>query len=195
MVNFGRQAIERAITLRVADDYESLAFLRYWVGMADLKQGNITEGIAHLEQLIDTIDLNDRTRNAQSKALSEEIGSLKTSAAVLLLILSPIVGGPLAFLGGLAMSVLPPEFFVSSTKYHSAYAIKLNRLLDQDEQLEYFYELGRAYEQLGAHEKAVDHYKEAIAIIEQQRATIGSETQRISFLEDRQAPYQRIVLS
>ncbi|MDE2179455.1 MAG: CHAT domain-containing protein [candidate division NC10 bacterium] len=195
VVYFGRRAFEQAVVHRQPDDYESLAFLRYWVGMAELKRGNLKEGLEQLEQLVGTIEINDRVLNEKAKALADEVSSLKTQRIVGGIALT-ILALPLANYGGggvLSAIWRFNEGFTEFLTYRSAYALRLNRLLDQEDQLEYFYELGRAYEQLSALDKAVDHYKEAIAIIEQQRATIAAESQRISFLADRQAPYKRIV--
>ena len=223
VVYFGRRALEQAGAGRLLDDYESLAFLHYWVGVGELKQGKLREGIEQAVQLVNAIDLNDRTLNEQAKLFAEKISSLKTQRTVvtslaLILSLAAVAGGSVAAaqasqsateLARLAPDLFrfaleiglpaagallaPPGALETFLRYRSAYAIKLNRLLNQDEQLEYFHELGRAYEQLGAREKAVEHYQEAIAIIERQRATIGAESQRITFLEDREGPYKRIV--
>lgn len=195
VVYFGRRAFEQAIVHRQPDDYESLVFLRYWVGMAELKRGNVKEGIEQLKQLVGTIEINDRVLDEKAKSLADKISALKTQHIVEAVLLT-IVWLPLAQAG--AGGVIHGawhfnEGFTEFLTYRSTYASKLNRFLDQEEQIEYFYELGRAYEQLGALDKAVEHYREAIAIIERQRATIGVESQRISFLADRQAPYKRIV--
>ena len=212
VVYFGRRALDHAGAGRLPDDYESLAFLHYWVGMGELKQGRLREGIEQAEQLVNAIDLNDRALNEQAELFAEKISSLKTQRTVvaslaLILSLAALAGGSvvgpspdlfrialeITFPSARALLAPTPGALETLLRSRSAYAIKLNRLLDQNEQLEYFYELGRAYEQLGAREKAVEHYQEAIAIIEHQRATIGSEAQRMTFLEDRQAPYKRIV--
>jgi CHAT domain-containing protein/tetratricopeptide (TPR) repeat protein len=224
VVYFGGRALEHAGAGRLPDDYESLAFLHYWVGVGELKQGKLREGIEQAEQLVNAIDLNDRALNEQAKLFAEKISSLKTQRTVvaglgLILALAAVAGGSVAAAqaanqAATGLARVAPDLFrfaleiglpaagallaspgilETLSRYRSAYAIKLNRLLDQNEQLEYFYELGRAYEQLGATEKAVEHYREAIAIIEHQRATIGAESQRISFLEDREGPYKRIV--
>lgn len=195
VVYFGRRAFEQAVVHRQPDDYESLAFLRYWVGMAELKRGNLKEALEQLEQLVGTIEINDRVLDEKAKTLADKVSALKTQH-IAGAVVGTIISLPLAAYGAapwLSSMWRLNEGFTEFLTYRSTYASKLNRLLDQEEQLEYFYELGRAYEQLGALDKAVEHYREAIALIEQQRATIAAESQRISFLADRQAPYKQIV--
>ena len=85
------------------------------------------------------------------------------------------------------------EILKELSKYQSPYAMKLNLFLTRHEQLEYFIEMGKAYKEIGELEKSIEHFKEAINIIENQRATILTEKQRIGFLKDREEAYLFIV--
>jgi pentatricopeptide repeat protein len=59
--------------------------------------------------------------------------------------------------------------------------------------LEYFYELAKAYETSGEFEKAIANYREAIEIVENQRSTIYTEKQRISYFERKFDMYASLI--
>lgn len=72
-------------------------------------------------------------------------------------------------------------------------ALKAARYLDKFDQVELFADLGRSYEVLRQHGRAIRFYGEALSIIEAQRSTISSESQRISFSAVKEDLYKRIV--
>jgi len=104
----------------------------------------------------------------------------------------------------LSTMVLPQKFF----RYKSAYETKrveeakkgYDELL-QHPGLKTFGELywivlldrGRIAEGEGARPKAIDYYKQAIEIIEQQRSTVNTEASKIGFVGDKQQAYQTLV--
>ena len=57
------------------------------------------------------------------------------------------------------------------------------------------YDRGRIAENEGNLKEAVDFYRRAIAIIEEQRSTINTETSKIGFIGDKQAVYSRLVFT
>ncbi|RJR21077.1 MAG: CHAT domain-containing protein [Desulfobacteraceae bacterium] len=79
-------------------------------------------------------------------------------------------------------------------RYLSPYALKVNRYLDKHEMVDFFLEMGRAYESKGKKVKALEHYQEAIRIVERQRATIFTERERIAFFSAKGELYDRIIL-
>jgi CHAT domain-containing protein len=60
-------------------------------------------------------------------------------------------------------------------------SLKVGRYLNKFEQVDLFSELGRNYKTVGNELDSIKFFKEALAIIEKQRATIHTENQRISF--------------
>lgn len=57
------------------------------------------------------------------------------------------------------------------------------------------YDRGRIAEQEGNFKAAVNFYRQAIAIIEEQRSTINTETSKIGFVGDKQEAYSRLVFA
>lgn len=57
------------------------------------------------------------------------------------------------------------------------------------------YDRGRISEQEGNLKEAVNFYRQAIAIIEEQRSTINTETSKIGFVGDKQEAYSRLVFA
>jgi CHAT domain-containing protein len=57
------------------------------------------------------------------------------------------------------------------------------------------YDLGRIAEQEGNLKEAISFYRRAIAIIEEQRSTINTETSKIGFVGDKQEAYRRLVFA
>lgn len=55
------------------------------------------------------------------------------------------------------------------------------------------FDAGRIEEQSGRLEKAIEHYRRAVEVIEQQRSSINTETSKIGFAGNRQAVYARLV--
>ena len=79
------------------------------------------------------------------------------------------------------------------TKFVTPYSLKVNRYLDKFEMVDYFLEVGKAYEVQNHPEKAFIQYEEAAKIIERQRTTIFTENQRIFFFAAKQELYDRII--
>jgi len=71
--------------------------------------------------------------------------------------------------------------------------LKVARYLDRFEMLDYFSELGKAFEIEGKKEEALDQYLEAAAVIEQQRSSILTENQRINFFSQVTNVYNNII--
>ena len=63
----------------------------------------------------------------------------------------------------------------------SPLVLKVGRYLDKFEQVELYTDLGRGYERLGKNIKAIRYYEEALSLIEIQRSTISTESQRMLF--------------
>ncbi|MBP8980225.1 MAG: CHAT domain-containing protein [Syntrophobacterales bacterium] len=78
-------------------------------------------------------------------------------------------------------------------KYISPYSLKVNRYLDKYEMIDYFMTLGKGYEAAGNLKKSVIQYEEAVKIIERQRKTILTESQRITFFGKQQTLYERLI--
>jgi len=55
------------------------------------------------------------------------------------------------------------------------------------------FDRGRIYLMEGDHESAIDYFKKAVEIIEQQRSTINTEASKIGFVGDKQAVYGSLV--
>ena len=79
------------------------------------------------------------------------------------------------------------------SRYVTPLSLKVNRYLDKYQMVDYFLELGKAYEAVGKREKALENYDEAIRIIERQRRTVYTEKERISFFRAGQELYERVV--
>ena len=75
----------------------------------------------------------------------------------------------------------------------SPLVLKVGRYLDKFEQVELYTDLGRGYERLGKNIKAIRYYEEALSLIEIQRSTISTESQRISFFAMKENLYKDII--
>ena len=181
---------------RQPEDLTSLIYLHYWSGLANLILGNPSEGIHHLEKFLVTLDLDETQTRERAERLRKDLEEMATLRQVLgFLIFLPSMIHPMGLPAYLDQVLMAPHFtpLKEVANYVSEYSVKLNRSLTKHEQLEYFYKLGRAYEATGNAAKAIENYKEAIAVIENQRATIANESQRIQFLGDKEAPYKRLI--
>jgi hypothetical protein len=69
----------------------------------------------------------------------------------------------------------------------------LNSFLSAHEQINLHYYLGFGLESMGTPQEAVAEYKLAVDMIEQHRATIGMEGQRIKFLQEKERVYERLI--
>ncbi len=75
----------------------------------------------------------------------------------------------------------------------SPFVLKVGRYLDKFDQVELYADLGKGYEKLGKNTKAIRYYMEALSIVEIQRSTISTESQRISFFALKESLYKDIV--
>jgi CHAT domain-containing protein len=66
-------------------------------------------------------------------------------------------------------------------------------LLNEHELFELYLDLGAGFERQGRIRQAIDQYKNAIEIIEQERAGLGKERTRLSFLEGKEEVYERVI--
>ena len=57
------------------------------------------------------------------------------------------------------------------------------------------YDRGRIAEMEGKHDEAVEFYRRAIEVIEQQRSSINTEINKIGFVTDKQAVYSKLVVA
>lgn len=55
------------------------------------------------------------------------------------------------------------------------------------------FDYGRLLENEGNHQGALDYYRQAINLIEQQRSTISAESSKIGFVGDKQQVYERVI--
>ena len=92
---------------------------------------------------------------------------------------------------------LPPSFYSDlSSKLKgvvSPTTLKALRYLNKHELVELYVEMGKAYQANDNKREAIRFYEEALAIIESQRTTIATETQRISFADAKSYLYKNIV--
>ena len=96
----------------------------------------------------------------------------------------------LDFMKSASASVLQGE---TLAKFITPYSLKVNRYFDKYEMIDYFFELGTAYQSVGSIDKALENYEEAVNIIERQRSTIFKEDQKISFSATKQRLYAEII--
>ncbi len=75
----------------------------------------------------------------------------------------------------------------------SPLVLKVGRYLNKFEQVELYADLAKSYEANGNIDKAIKYLKEALCIIELQRTTISSETQKISFANIKEQLYSEII--
>ena len=202
----GEEAISQKDSLKLPDDYRSIVYLNYWTGISALKLHQNRKGIAYLEAFNDTIDLFEDHEVIEKAEKAELFDSTETKRAVaasglccLGCLLTPIqlLGGG----QGPAEHLFDKAYRISQfgdteeelQEYQSKYATKINRFLDKYSQLEYFYELANAYEETGDIERAINFYQEAIEIVENQRSTIYTEKQRISYFERKFDMYSNLI--
>jgi CHAT domain-containing protein len=204
-------ALEAAGEGRQSEDFLTRAQLHYWLGAAQLEAGRLAEGIQSMEQFVRAIDEDEAamaSRDERRQRAYRRSRVLLYAVLLPLMVLSGAASGgpglvgavaagasmvPIAVGGAYGVETVALKGVRELSAYRTEYATKLNRILSKYEQLEFFYELGRAYEETGNISKAIEHYKEAIAIIESQRATIANEAERILFLRDKEAPYKRLI--
>ncbi|WP_320173181.1 CHAT domain-containing protein [Maridesulfovibrio sp.] len=78
-------------------------------------------------------------------------------------------------------------------KAMSPYALKLNRFLNKYEMINYLSAVGDAYAHSGLNKQAYRQYDEAIKIVEKQRITIQSETEKVNFFGLKERLYGKTV--
>ncbi|WP_432738053.1 CHAT domain-containing protein [Maridesulfovibrio sp. FT414] len=78
-------------------------------------------------------------------------------------------------------------------KAMSPYALKLNRFLNKYEMINYLSTVGDAYARCGFNNEAFKQYDEAIRIVEQQRVTIQSETEKVNYFGLKERLYGKAV--
>jgi tetratricopeptide (TPR) repeat protein len=66
--------------------------------------------------------------------------------------------------------------------------------LNERERLYFHIESGAAYDKLERYQEAIDQYKNAVEIIESERAGLGQEKTRLTFLRDKLRVYERLIL-
>jgi pentatricopeptide repeat protein len=201
----GEEAISQKDSLKLPDDYKSIIYLNYWTGISALKLHQDRKGIAYLEAFNSTIDIFEDQEAAEEAERAEILHDLtlkRRGAATGMVCLGcleftlSVAGG-----GGSGTSSWEKAYQISQLgeteeelqKYQTTYATKINRFLDKYSQLEYFYELAKAYESTGELEKAIVNYREAIEIVENQRSTIYTEKQRISYFERKFDMYSSLI--
>ena len=201
----GEEAISQKDSLKQPDDYRSIVYLNYWTGISALKLHQNRKGIAYLEAFNNTIDMFEDQEAAEEAARAELLHDLtwkRRGAATGMVFLgcleftAAIFGG-----GGSGTSAWEKAYKISQfgeteeelQEYQTTYATKINRFLDKYSQLEYFYELAKAYEITGKLEKAIVNYREAVEIVENQRSTIYTEKQRISYFERKFDMYSSLI--
>ena len=201
----GEEAISQKDSLKLPDDYSSIVYLNYWTGISALKLHQNRKGIAYLEAFNDTIDLFEDQEVIEKAEQAELFDSTETKRAVaasglccLGCITIPVSAVSQTDLSGLLFdkAYRISEFGDTEEElqeYQSKYATKINRFLDKYSQLEYFYELANAYEETGDIKRAINYYQEAIEIVENQRSTIYTEKQRISYFERKFDMYSTLI--
>jgi len=205
ILSTGEEAISQEDSLKLPDDYRSIIYLNYWTGISALKLHQNRKGITYLETFNNTIDIFEDHEAAEQAARAELLHDLtwkRRGAATGMFCL-----GCLEFTLGVASGSSPgtssweKAYQISQfgeteeelQKYQTTYATKINRFLDKYSQLEYFYELAKAYEITGEFDRAIVNYREAIEIVENQRSTIYTEKQRISYFERKFDMYSSLI--
>jgi pentatricopeptide repeat protein len=201
----GEEAMSQKDSLKLPDDYRSIVYLNYWTGISALKLHQNRKGIAYLEAFSDTIDLYEDQEVAEKAKKVELLSSTETkrAAAASGLCCVGCITIPVSAVSGADIS---GQFFEKAYRisefgeteeelqeYHSKYATKINRFLDKYSQLEYFFELAKAYEETGDIAIAINYYQQAIEIVENQRSTIYTEKQRISYFERKFDIYSALI--
>ncbi len=77
----------------------------------------------------------------------------------------------------------------------SPYTLKLNRFFNKYDLIRYLSAVGDAYADIGEYEAAYEQYAEAITVVENQRITIRSESQKVSFFAFKQDLYRKMISS
>jgi CHAT domain-containing protein len=201
----GEKAISQKDSLKFPDDYSSIVYLNYWNGISALKLHQNRKGIAYLEAFTDTIDLYEDQEVAEKAKKVELFSSTETKrdAAAASLCCVGCLTVPFSVVGGADVSgpFFEKAYQISEfgdteeelQEYQSKYATKINRFLDKYSQLEYFFELAKAYEETGDTAIAISYYRRAIEIVENQRSTIYTEKQRISYFERKFDIYSALI--
>jgi len=205
ILEVGEEAINLEASLRLSDDYQSIIYLHYWTGISALKTHQNEKGIAHLQAFVKTIDTYETHEISKQVERAELLDRAETkrNLAAAGLFCAGVASIPISAVGGQdATSPLFQQAHRISQlggteeklqEYQSRYATKVNRFLDKYSQLEYFYELAKAYEMTGELERAMVNYREAIGIVENQRSTIYTEQQRISYFERKFDMYSSLI--
>lgn len=173
-----------ALRGRDKDAYRA-AVTRFRLGIVRVWLGRHGQGIAMFEEMLRLVDDYDRH---QQELYQKARSGLRTERFVQVL-------GHLAFGSVLALFV-ETQYRKKLSWLEAQYGPGkhgLSAFLDEHERAAFHFELGRAYEVTGQTPKAIDQYKQAIEIIERQRATIRTEAGRIAYVRDREAPYTRLV--
>ena len=165
------------------------AVARFRLGMARLWLGLTGGGVRALEEMLALVTAHDQQRQALYEKSRASLRKQRIERG-LFNALSFGLAAPLGVF--LSERVYAPHFALLEAQFGPG-KHGLAAFLDEHERATFHYELGRAYEATGQTAKAIEQYKQAIEIIERQRSTIRTETGRIAYLRDREAPYQRLV--
>jgi len=201
--------------LKLGDDQQGIKHMEQFLAGIDVLEKMENEANQRRVEVVKKV-------NEEARQSAEEKANIQSAFAVLMVVVA-IAGGVMALQSGVlsqASSDLLKSSAETMTKgiiafmeaknitltegqlgrlraevarYITPYSLKVNRYLDKYEMVDYFLDLGKAYQSIGLKEKALAHYEEAINIVERQRSTIFTEQQRISFFSAKQELYERII--
>lgn len=178
--------------------------VRYMAGLANIETGHFSDGVGNLTAMAKLYQHYEKAlqnhiatsqQQAEAQASTERITNILLTVAN---VLAAGVGGNAGLQGtligqGFAQDILIQANQAAIDRLGRLKVRGLNAFLSEHEQINLHYYLGFGLESMGTPQEAVAEYKLAVDMIEQHRATIGSEGQRIRFLQEKERVYERLI--
>lgn len=178
--------------------------VRYMAGLANIETGHFSDGVGNLTEMTKLYQhyekaLRDSIVTFQQRADAQASEQRMTSlTSTIIGVLAAGMGGNAGLQGtfigqGIAQDILIQANQAAIDRLGRLKVRGLNAFLSEHEQINLHYYLGFGLESMGTPQEAVAEYKLAVDMIEQQRATIGAEGQRIIFLQEKERVYERLI--
>ena len=168
---------------------------RLRVGYAQLLAGDAQTGVKLIEEALGLIQVFDRGLDRRYQAARSGMhkqAGLWAGLGVLKALTGP-VGWPEAalYLVSAPTGIALQERMIRAQYGEGGHGLEM--FFTEAERVEFHYRLGRAYEDGGRPERAIEQYKTTIDLNERRRATIRTELGRIRYVGRNEAPYAGLV--
>lgn len=177
--------------------------VRFRTGYAKMKLGKVSDAVSLFDAMLKFVTAQDQQlqQNYQQAqrglTLDKIVASAKALAGFPFSLPGFSVVGDLVLRGYFRDSVGDLWHAIDKSnrlpQLYGEQATALPMYLNEHERLAFHSELGYGYDQMGRVQEAIQQYKKAITLIERQRASLGTESKRVQFLQDKEIVYTRLI--